>query len=554
MSGQDIALALSLDAAEANAAIERFNANQALLGERAASATTALDVLQRKELDLARMQDQLNGGGTKYNETLKAFEQRALAAAAAARTIVVPTTSMAQESAGAATKVASLSEQFKSLGQRIQPQAAAISSISAAMGQSAGQAGKIVGAVGQVTSAFAAGGPFSAALVVGTLAVNRLTQEWEAEIDAQDRAINNRADVRMADAQHVVSERIAALKKQTGVDTGETEDEAYRRLTPAVEEATRALEKFDAAQYKGIRFGVVGNGEGRTVLEQAVAQAEKLRALEAEAARQGHEKSSDSARVGGGGKQVYNTSVFQAMEAADALLEKKNAAASAAFEFQKNTDEEALESARHVQEALDSLARDNADKIRDRLRAEDDAFYASRQHQVAIQKAANDELAAQAREYVGEATTILGDYIDARVTGEKNAEAAMAAGIMKVAGQHLIGHGVDLAGLAVVSLASGLLPIAAAQGAASAGLIAAGVGLGGVATGILHTASGGLIGSPLKEKGVNKGSGRNTRTGQDANSGEVYIFNNYGVSGPLADDQVRALERTQARANRRSMS
>lgn len=540
MSGQDIALALTLDGAEANDTIEKFNKHQEMLVQRAALASEGITELQKRQLMLAIAQDKATGGTQKFNDTLKVVNTEMLRAQLHSESVA-----RAYEKADVATN--GLSTQMRNFSQRLAPQAAAISSISNALGQTSGTAGKVVGSIGQLTAAFAAGGPFSAALVGGTVLVNALSDAWDREIERQDAAIANDPKVKAAEATHIISERITALRQQLGVDTGETEEDAYKRLTPAVDRAREAVEKFDEVHRRDTRTKTLS--AERSALEGLVSQAETLRALEAEAARKQHEKP-----AGPKGKRAFNTSTFQEMEDADALLEKKNKQAEAAWLFQKQAENEALESAEYTQKALDSLSEDRFNKEMERYRAERDAFDESRKHQIEVQRATVKEMSDLTKQYVGEGTAIFGDYVSARITGEKNAEAAMVAAISRVAGQHLIGHGINLAGAAVVSAATGLLPLAAIQGAEALGLIAAGVGLGGVATGISHVSGGGKIGSPLTEQGVNKGSGRNTRTGQDANSGEVYIFNNYGVSGPLADDQVRALERTQARANRRSMS
>lgn len=545
MSGQDIALALTLDGTEANATIERFNANQAALVDRAAAATLSLNALQQKQLEMARVQDQLNGGGTKYNETLRLFERQAKETAAAV-------SAMSGAAAAAGKNTGTLAEQFRSLGQRMAPQAAAISSISSAMGQNAGAAGKAVAAVGQLTSAFAAGGPFGVAVVAGTLVVNALTQAWEDEIDAQNRAISNRADVKTADAQHVISERIAALKKQTGVDTGETEEEAYARLTPAVEAATAALKRFEDAHLARRRTP----GDERSVLEAALEQAEKLRMLEAEAARQAHERLSGSsaktrtvarsasigAPASGDEDPEIQMMIFRA-EMAKKASDAANANMLKAFEDKKaitakNIDlekEAAAESLRIMKEQAAEEERVRRQKL---------------DSEAAALKARNDFIASQVQSAAAGLASASQQYLTDRIAGEKHAEERFAASVMAQAGSALVGYGTQAIGMAALSALNPLTaPLAPVQFAGGAALIAAGVGLGAVAPSLNI----GGASAAKKDGGVNRSPRQSTRTGQDANSGEVYIFNNYGVSGPLADDQVRALERTQARANRRSM-
>jgi hypothetical protein len=143
-------------------------------------------------------------------------------------------------------------------------------------------------------------------------------------------------------------------------------------------------------------------------------------------------------------------------------------------------------------------------------------------------------------------------YLDDVITGQENAEAALATMLMRTAGQALIGSGIDLGGRAVVSAFTGLQPLAAAQGAAAAGLIASGVALGGTATGIEHMAAGGQIGRPLPDKSATDrgASPRSSRGGGDG--GPLVINISYGVGGPLPEDTAREIARVQRTGNRRS--
>jgi len=144
------------------------------------------------------------------------------------------------------------------------------------------------------------------------------------------------------------------------------------------------------------------------------------------------------------------------------------------------------------------------------------------------------------------------DYLDAVITGQENAEVLLAASIMRSAGQALVGHGVDLAGAAVVSASTGLLPLAAAQSASAAGLIAGGIALGAGATGIEHIAAGGTVGKALPDDKATKDPGASPRSGSSGGSGGPLIVNvAYGAGGPLPEDIAREIHKVTTSGNRR---
>lgn len=145
------------------------------------------------------------------------------------------------------------------------------------------------------------------------------------------------------------------------------------------------------------------------------------------------------------------------------------------------------------------------------------------------------------------------DYLNARIKGEKDAEAAFAQSIMAQAGQALVGYGTQLLGAAVVSASTGLLPVAAMQGAEGAGLIASGIALGGIAAGIGHTAASGKIGQALpdKESRTDRGASSRSRGGGTSGGGPLVINVSYGVGGPLPEDTAREIAKVMRTGNRR---
>jgi hypothetical protein len=164
------------------------------------------------------------------------------------------------------------------------------------------------------------------------------------------------------------------------------------------------------------------------------------------------------------------------------------------------------------------------------------------------------EIAAQSQfvmQWTGIGVDALQTYLDAKIKGEENAEALMAASLMRTAGQALIGHGINLAGAAVVSASTGLLPVAAAQAGAAAGLIAGGVALGATATGIEHVSAGGTLGKPIDDKAT-KDPGASPRSSGGGGGGGPLIVNvAYGAGGPLPEDIAREIHRVTSSGNRR---
>lgn len=144
---------------------------------------------------------------------------------------------------------------------------------------------------------------------------------------------------------------------------------------------------------------------------------------------------------------------------------------------------------------------------------------------------------------VGVVTSAGTAMIDDIITGQELAFETFATSIMKQAGQSLISDGVKLSGAAVVSLLTGNFPTAAAQGAGAAALIGSGMALGGVATGIMHTAKGGTIGSALPDKSSARDPGASPSGSSGGSGGPLVVNISYGVGGPLPEDTAREVRK-----------
>jgi hypothetical protein len=163
----------------------------------------------------------------------------------------------------------------------------------------------------------------------------------------------------------------------------------------------------------------------------------------------------------------------------------------------------------------------------------------------------NEQYATQA---VGIVTGATQQYVEARIKGEKNAEAAFAASIMAQAGQALVSYGVQAIGRGVLEASSPLTAaLAPASFAAGAGLIVAGTGLGGIGAGIGQIAAGGTIGKELPDKKAAKDKGASPgRGGSGSGGGGPLVVNvAYGAGGPLPEDTAREIQKAVDTGRRR---
>ena len=146
------------------------------------------------------------------------------------------------------------------------------------------------------------------------------------------------------------------------------------------------------------------------------------------------------------------------------------------------------------------------------------------------------------------------ELIDGLIRGQEHAAEMFAVSIMSQAGQSLISSGVKLGGEAVVSaFTPGLQGLAAAQAAASAGLIAGGLALGAGSSALDHVTAGGTIGQALPDNKSRKDPGASPRSGGGGgSSGPVVLNLTYGVAGPLPEDTARLVARELKTNSKRS--
>ena len=162
----------------------------------------------------------------------------------------------------------------------------------------------------------------------------------------------------------------------------------------------------------------------------------------------------------------------------------------------------------------------------------------------------NEQYATQA---VGIVTGATQQYVEARIKGEKNAEAAFAASIMAQAGQALVSYGIQAVGRGVLEASGvGTAFLAPASFAAGAALIGAGIGLGGIGAGIGQIAAGGTIGKELPDKKAAKDKGASPGRNSGSSGGGPLVVNvAYGAGGPLPEDTAREIQKAVDTGRRR---
>jgi hypothetical protein len=490
--------------------------------------------------------------------------------------------------------IANIGQQTKDMAGKLGPAAAAISSVSASLGAAGGEAGKLVAAGGQIVAAFGAGGPIGAAIVAGTVAVDLFSASLLKVEAAREAAFEKDFDKQNGNLLTIykrtqnLNEELRTLQKELR-NVGKTSDEVaeadLRTEAQAKRTEARRLQNVAISPYEvsgAERIKARKESEALEVeakkLDSFLIERIKLRQLievdaneksaaadaKARAEREAAELKSFRDRIAAAIKFQEEYSIHVG-DPRTAEMQGSFSQAGIRDRMRRFQAERAAESRQAAIDALgdeDILTGGNRESMVFDIITEDGMT-----RQIDIQKNGLDviaqindeyrqqELDAQAAfvmEWTGIGVDALQTYLDAKIKGEENAEALMAASLMRTAGQALIGHGINLAGAAVVSAGTGLLPVAAAQAAGAAGLIAGGIALGATATGIEHVAAGGALGKPLDDKSGTRDKGASPRSSGGGGSGGPMIVNvSYGAGGPLPEDIAREIYKVTSSGNRR---
>ena len=201
-------------------------------------------------------------------------------------------------------------------------------------------------------------------------------------------------------------------------------------------------------------------------------------------------------------------------------------------------------------------------RLRDTEKAAADELEVWRaQKQARIQIAAEQQAALEARNkeyadsvvgYASIAQAGTQQLVEDLITGQKYALESFGAFVMQQAGASIVGSGLKLLGEAVFSvLTPGMQANAPGQFAGAAALIGVGTAMGGgggawaASIGIREKADADAEKKKAKAK-ADRGAPLQRRTGGGRGSGGgsgLTIVNQWGVAGPTADDQARAMSR-----------
>lgn len=440
-----------------------------------------------------------------------------------------------EKAKASSVSLSGLQEQAKGLQAKLGPAAAAISGIAGALGETNGEAGKALAAIGQVTAAFAAGGPFGAALAAGTFAVDALTQSWERNLKAQDDAIA--AQFKQTDTitktTRELRQQAASLRLQIEpLSPAEIRKQAQERIKDLERQimlnATDAeyARRHDAAKARSLL-------EQNKILEEQKALIFEIADIQARMLERGAPRPSGGARAAApaagyaGDPSLRFLAEFK-KQRDQREREMRGDALAAAFE-----DRDALiEAEKAAQEERTRIAKEEAEKRTAIAEAE-------RQAQV-------DNLTSLATS----AASAVGRFAAEAAMGQEAALQNLLSAAAQAAGGQIVLKGGEVIATGIAGTLTGN-PAGPGQIIGGAALVAAGsaVQTGGPAAiqSLLGMAGGGGGTS-----GAARDRGAAPRAPRSEGGGGPLVVNvSYGVAGPLPEDTAREIARAMKAGNRR---
>lgn len=454
--------------------------------------------------------------------------------------------------ASAATAKGRLGTAIDNLGPATGQAAKGLSAMTIALGDTARAQSGLLRGMNDIIGLVGAGGAFGIAIAAGAAAVAALQRSWEEAGKKQEEVFQRTWSATERSSAALIKARAEVKDLQLQL--------SEKDLGPGARAHSAVGREMDAARTK--------IAEAEQALGALRTRERNLSAGMAAGARREAQEQIDAeyANIQVSIKQYG--SLIGVLEKKQALARTLAMTDQKAKKKQVLTDAELAEVNRRVDlEKLRLQAlKDNAEQLKKNAAASEAAAVAARklaeeEHKQAEQrlKDLKESAEANAREVAQTmmqiasiGTGAIVGLVDGLITGQEKALERFVVNVMRQAGSSLISSGIQLVGAATVSALTGNLPGAAAQAAGAAGLISSGVALGGVATGIEHTAiNGGQIGSAVNrpDRGSNSGSTRGGSSG-----GTVVYVSNYGVYGPSPEDSAREQTRMTRTARRRGIS
>lgn len=376
-----------------------------------------------------------------------------------------------------------------------------------------GEIGKAVAGAGQVAAAFGAGGPLAAGFVAGMFAVDAFTRALQNMNAAQDAAIAKQFAATDGVYARVIRSRAESDRMRLAAMTEEQrlmlrQTELIKQKSEAEQAAARLGGSFYDDQRKAHENEAKALNEEIILIGQLVLK----KKMDAEETKK---------LLASPKKVVAKQEAQDVIDVDEWLMLQRGQLMAEASENRARAAQEEIDQAASTSKALAMQAREAQEE---RYAIEFEGWQKRRD----LEKQQQEMVAGITEQYAGRLAGIGQNLVADLVAQREHAFERAALTIAAEAGQVLIGEGVKLAGFAVTSALTGNLPVAAAQGAGSAGLIAAGVGLGGAAMGL-----GGLLAPPdvlPPEPPRQTGSG----AGGGIGGGNITVVYG-GASGPSAD-------------------
>lgn len=467
----------------------------------------------------------------------------------------------------------SLGKQLTGMKERLEKSAGAYAALSLAMGNTGDTSGKVLSSVGQLAAAYGAGRPLALALAVGAAGVSALNKHWDDLIKKQDEAIEKQyalagalaAAGRGVRAQLEATDTALQVRRlgydpSTGTITG-----VNARYAPQIAEAEKNLEKARNARLEdySVQSTKLYNDQV-TIATRTLAQLNQARRNEIDLIKQGSREEAEAARAAAAAKVLAAEKRWQAgltdARVADYLAnrpdEDANRGVGLSGGFSSSLAGTGVGTGGSSVRSAGAVSKERQAVMKD-LEWREKAWLATNMFMRNVWADTQSEmLVAGQGTYVGLLGSFQG-YIDAKITGQKEAEAMLAAAALKAIGDQLVGFGTQqiFKGVGYMIESGGFDPRGAGLIALGTLATGAGVGMGAASAGIAHGAATRIDAAEAADKEAARTSGiGGSRGGRGSNygGGGTNITIVYGgASGPSADDGARAVVGALRRADRR---